>query len=135
MAEPTPALQVMKAQFFQALAHPVRIRILEILVNGEASVQDLQKALSVDQPIVSQQLSRLRASGVVVNRKAGTTTYYTAADPLLRDLLAVARRILNRRLAGVQALLQELAGEPVARPGKRARSGMLAMKQGRRPPT
>ena len=107
-------LQTLKAQFFKALAHPIRIRILEILVNGEVRVQDLQKALALDQPIVSQQLARLRASGIVVSRKEGTTTVYGVADPEMADLLRVAKRILNRRLVSVRSLLRELASETAA---------------------
>ena len=64
-------LQAVKAQFFKALANPVRIRLLEKLVQRETKVQDLQKALNLEQPIVSQQLARLRASGIVVSRKRG----------------------------------------------------------------
>ena len=107
----SPELQGLKAQFFKALAHPVRIRILEILVKGEVRVQDLQKVLALDQPIVSQQLARLRSTGIVVSRKEGTTTFYGVADPEMGDLLRVAKRILNRRLVGVQSLLRELADE------------------------
>jgi DNA-binding transcriptional ArsR family regulator len=98
-----------KAEFFRALAHPIRIRLLEALVStSESSVQDLQRKLGIDQPIVSQQLSRLRASGIVVATKGGAATRYSVADPLLADLLAVAKQILNRRLVGVQSLLREL---------------------------
>ena len=107
----SPELQALKAQFFKTLAHPIRIRILEILVNGEARVQDMQKTLDLDQPIVSQQLAQLRATGIVFARKEGTTTFYGVADPEMADLLRVAKRILNRRLVGVQSLLRELAGE------------------------
>jgi len=111
----SPELQSLKAQFFKALAHPIRIRILEILVTEEASVQDLQRVLVLDQPIVSQQLARLRSAGVVVSRKEGTTTYYRVADPELTNLLRVAKRILNRRLVGVQSVLRELAHEQSGR--------------------
>ena len=107
----SPELQALKARFFKALAHPIRIRILEILVNGDVRVQDLQKTLALDQPIVSQQLARLRESGIVVSRKEGTTMVYGVADPELRELLRVARRILNRRLIGVRSLLRELASD------------------------
>ena len=54
-------LQAFKADFFRALAHPIRIRILETLGFGERSVQELQGALDLDQPVVSQQLAVLRA--------------------------------------------------------------------------
>ena len=108
MKTPSTELQTLKAEFFRALAHPVRIRLLEVLVVKPTSVQELQRTLALDQPIVSQQLARLRAHGIVVARKEGTTTRYSVADPLLKDLLYVARRILNRRLTGVRSMLREL---------------------------
>jgi DNA-binding transcriptional ArsR family regulator len=102
------SLQALKAEFFRALAHPVRIRLLEVLASGEQSVQALQQRLGMDQPLVSQQLARLRASGIVVARKEGTTVSYRLADPLLADLLKVAKTILDRRLVGAGDLLREL---------------------------
>jgi ArsR family transcriptional regulator len=102
----------LKAEFFRALGHPIRIRLLELLVTTpEVSVQDLQRALELEQPIVSQQLARLRASGIVAATRSGTATRYSVTDPRLADLLAVAKQILNRRLAGVQGLLRELDGD------------------------
>ena len=62
----------------------------------------------IGQPIVSQQLARLRASGIVIARNRGAATRYSVADPQLKDLLRVAKQILNRRLVGVQSLLREL---------------------------
>src|SRR5262249_11433618 len=116
MGIPSPQLQNLKAEFFRALAHPIRIRLLEVLVTrGETSVQDLQKALGMDQPIVSQQLARLRASGIVAARRQGTATRYAVTDPLLKNLLHVAKQILNRRLIGVRSLLRELEQDSAAR--------------------
>jgi ArsR family transcriptional regulator len=116
MKVPSPQLQTLKAEFFRALAHPVRIRLLEVLVaDGPTSVQELQRRLEIDQPIVSQQLARLRASGVVAAKRQGTITRYAVTDPLVEDLLRVAREILNRRLAGVQSLLRELGRDRTPR--------------------
>src|SRR5665213_575008 len=101
MSGPSKALQTMKAEFFGALAHPMRIRLLEVLSDkGEQSVQALHTRLAVDQPIVSQQLAKLRAHGVVVSRKEGTTVFYALANPRIAELLKVAKEILNRRLSG-----------------------------------
>jgi DNA-binding transcriptional ArsR family regulator len=106
---PSGQLQELKAEFFRALAHPIRIRLLEVLTSTpDRSVQDLQRTLGIDQPIVSQQLARLRASGIVVAKKSGVTTRYSVSDPMLKDLLRIAKQILNRRLVGVQSLLREL---------------------------
>jgi DNA-binding transcriptional ArsR family regulator len=105
------ALQLFKAEFFKALAHPVRIRILELLLARERTVHELQAELSLDQPIVSQQLAVLRAKNIVEARKEGTTVRYAVRDPHLRELLAVARRIFNGHLIGTQGMLRELRRE------------------------
>ena len=104
-------LQMFKAQFFRALAHPTRIRILEILVRGGRTVQELQEALALDQPIVSQQLAVLRNQGVVSARKEGVSVRYALRDPLVGDLLEVARRIFDNRLGTSTGLLRELRRE------------------------
>jgi DNA-binding transcriptional ArsR family regulator len=111
-------LQTFKARFFRALAHPTRIRLLEVLVRGGRTVQELQAALTLDQPLVSQQLAVLRNQGIVVARKEGLAVRYTVRDPLVGELLAVARRIFNNQLAGTRGLLRELRRE---RRGRRER--------------
>ena len=110
----TPAaLQAFKADFFRALAHPIRIRILETLGEGERSVQELQSALRLDQPVVSQQLAVLRAKNIVASRKVGSTVRYALSDPLITKLLSVAREIFNNHLVD----LQTMAGDDVAAAG------------------
>ncbi len=105
------SLQAFKADFFRALAHPIRIRILEALGTGELSVQELQQALKLEQPIVSQQLAILRNKNIVTPRKVGTTVQYALSDPLLTKLLAVARAIFNNHLIDTQTMLRELQRE------------------------
>jgi DNA-binding transcriptional ArsR family regulator len=108
-------LQVFKAAFFKALAHPVRIGILEVLVRGEKNVQELQDTLGLEQPVVSQQLAVLRTSNIVVGQKEGVSVRYGVRDPLVADLLDVARQIFNNQLTGTQNLLRELRQEHRAR--------------------
>src|ERR1700680_3244180 len=105
------SLQIFKAEFFRALAHPIRIRILDVLGTGAHSVQELQQALDLEQPIVSQQLAILRAKNIVVPRKVGTTVRYALNDPRVTRLLAVAREIFNNRLVDTQSMLKELQRE------------------------
>jgi DNA-binding transcriptional ArsR family regulator len=107
----TRQLQTFKAQFFRALAHPVRIKILEILVHGERTVQELQDALGLEQPIVSQQLAVLRNQNIVTGQKDGLSVRYALRDPLLEELLDVARRIFNNHLVNTQGMLRELQKE------------------------
>ncbi|HXW08191.1 MAG TPA: metalloregulator ArsR/SmtB family transcription factor [Vicinamibacterales bacterium] len=104
-------LQVFKAQFFRALAHPTRIRLLEILVRGGRTVQELQEKLGLDQPVVSQQLAVLRHQGVVSAQKEGVSVRYALRDPLVGALLDVARRIFDNRLGTSTGLLRELRRE------------------------
>jgi len=104
-------LQAFKAEFFKALAHPIRIRILEILVHGERSVHELQEALGLDQPTVSQHLAVLRAKNIVETRKEGAGVRYTVRDASVKDLLEVARRIFDNHLIGTQTMLRELRRE------------------------
>jgi DNA-binding transcriptional ArsR family regulator len=104
-------LQVFKARFFRALAHPTRIRILERLRRREHTVRELQGVLDLDQPIVSQQLAVLRHQDIVTTRKQGLSVRYGLRDRLVGDLLDVARRIFNNRLDQRRGLLRELRRE------------------------
>jgi DNA-binding transcriptional ArsR family regulator len=104
-------LQVFKAGFFRALAHPVRIRILELLVEDNRSVQELQEALGLEQPVVSQHLAVLRSSQIVSGRKEGVSVRYAVRDPLVGTLLDAARQIFNNHLAGTRELLRQLKRE------------------------
>lgn len=113
-------LQHFKAEFFKALAHPVRIRLLEVLRRGERSVQELQAALRLDQSTVSQQLAILRARQIVTGRKEGTTVRYTVRDARVGKLLDVARAIFNAQLTGSQTMLRALRRERLRPPRRGA---------------
>ena len=104
-------LPEVKAELFRALAHPTRIRILERLVDGERTVQNIQEALTLEQPIVSQHLAALRAKNVVTVRREGTLAYYALRSPLVADLLRVARELLNHQLSESRSMLRELQRE------------------------
>ena len=104
-------LQTFKAAFFKALAHPVRIRILELLVQEEMNVQQLQEVIGVEQPVVSQQLAVLRNNNIVASRKEGVTVRYSVRDPLIAQLLETARQIFNNHLVSTQGLLRQLQRE------------------------
>ena len=104
-------LQMFKAQFFRALAHPTRIRMLEILVRGGRTVQELQEELALDQPLVSQQLAVLRNQGIVSAQKEGLSVRYAVRDRLVGALLDVARRIFDNRLGNSTGLLRQLRRE------------------------
>ena len=88
-----------------ALGHPVRLRMLELLRNGEQSVSELQAELEIEASSVSQQLAVLRAKNIVEARRAGTSVYYSVRDPQVAQLLDVARDIFNNHLIDLQSML------------------------------
>jgi ArsR family transcriptional regulator len=103
-----PVYQI-KAEFFRVLGHPVRVRILELLRDGERTVGDLQLQLQMDSSGTSQHLGALRKQGILDSRREGTSVYYSVRDPRIFQLLEVARQILNTSLSESQAVLGELA--------------------------
>lgn len=106
-----PVYQV-KAELFRILGHPVRVRILELLRDGERTVGDLQRELGLDSSGTSQHLGVLRRHGVLDSRRESTNVYYRIRDPRTFDLLEVAREILSANLAESRALLDELDRAP-----------------------
>jgi ArsR family transcriptional regulator len=97
-----------KAELFRALAHPARIRALEVLAEGERSVGELQPLVGIELSHLSQQLSVLRRAGLVVSRKDGTSVFYAVRDPVVVELLRVARQLLINSLAETTDLLSDL---------------------------
>ncbi len=104
---PPPTLQQFKAQLFRALAHEVRVRVLEEIREGERSVGDLQEALGVSGSNMSQHLAVLRGEGIVVARREGTNVLYSVADDQFFRLLDDARSIFEQRISAGVALLRE----------------------------
>ena len=97
-----------KAEFFKALAHPIRIRILDELRDGELTVSEIRDHLDIELPNVSQQLAVLKAQQLVVARKQGNNIYYACVDPTVFKLLDVAKKIFSNRLADLQETLNQL---------------------------
>jgi ArsR family transcriptional regulator len=97
-----------KAEFFKALAHPARIRVLELLSEREHSVSEMLPEVGIEAAHLSQQLSVLRKMNLVVTRKEGSIVFYSLVSPQVADLLAVARRILTEVLASQVGLLDDL---------------------------
>jgi DNA-binding transcriptional ArsR family regulator len=110
---------VLKAQLFRVLGHPVRLRILELLLEGERTVGDLQAALRLDSSGTSQHLAALRQQGVLGSRRAGTSVYYRIRDPRVSQLMAVAKQILTSALSDSHTLLIGLADELPTRTRRR----------------
>jgi len=105
-----PIYQV-KAEFFKTLSHPARIRVLEVLREGERPVSELIPAVGIEASHLSQQLGIMRRANLVQARKEGTTVIYSVGNPMIFELLEVAKRIITSSLAETQELLDELRSE------------------------
>jgi len=98
-----------KADLFKALGHPGRVRILELLAEGERSIGELATGTGMELSHLSQQVTVLRRAGVVDSRRVKNTVVCSLRDPQTAELLAVARRMLRRTLRDDQELLAALS--------------------------
>jgi ArsR family transcriptional regulator len=97
-----------KAEFFKALAHPARIRVLELLSERDHAVSEMLPEVGIEAAHLSQQLALLRKMKLVVTRREGSTVIYSLVSPQVAELLTVARRILTEVLATQVGLLDDL---------------------------
>ena len=97
-----------KADLFKALAHPGRVRVLELLTEGDRTIGELADGTGMELSHLSQQVTVLRRAGVVDSRRVRNTVVCSLRDPQTAELLAVARRMLTRTLRDDQALLAAL---------------------------
>ncbi len=102
------SLRRFKADIFQALAHPTRIAIIELLGEREVSAGDLMAKLGIEQANVSQHLTVLRAKRLVANRKEGNQVFYSVRDPIINKVLALMRRYFQKHLKESLDLLEEI---------------------------
>ncbi len=79
------------AEMIRVLGHPVRLRIVECLEDGERTVSELQESLASTQAAVSQQLARMRSAGIVRGRRDGVNVWYSIADERVVQMLDCLR--------------------------------------------
>lgn len=107
-------LHQLKGDFFKALGHPARVRVLELLAHGERSVSGLIPDVGLEASHLSQQLGVLRRAGVVRARKQGNEVIYSLASPVVAELMDVARTVLTDILSGQAELLEDLSADQAA---------------------
>ncbi|CAN5455293.1 metalloregulator ArsR/SmtB family transcription factor [soil metagenome] len=105
-SDPQRPLYEIKANLFKGLAHPLRIRALEILSAGdEVSVTELLDHMGIEASHLSQHLAVLRRYGLVVSQRRGSVVFYRLAHPQVGELLRVARALLAEVLSSSQEQL------------------------------
>lgn len=102
------ALRQFKADFFQALAHPTRIAIVESLRDGELSAGALIERLGIEQANASQHLAVMRAKNILVNRRVGNQVFYSVRDPLIIEVLDIMRRYFHAHVSEALATLKAI---------------------------
>jgi len=105
------ALRQFKADIFQALAHPTRIAIVEILRQGEVPAGTIFAGLDVEQANASQHLAVLRAKRIVINRKVGNQVFYSLRSHRLVEVLDAMRLYFQEHLSEAMAMLEEIKQE------------------------
>lgn len=112
-------LSSFKAEFFKALAHPLRISILDALREGELTVNEISQRFDVEPANASQQLAVLRNKNIVIARKEGASVYYSVSDRTIFKLLDIAKDIFNNHLVGVRSLLEEMSMQAPVKASRR----------------
>ena len=92
------ALQLVAARF-KVLSDPMRLRILQLLEDGETGVSALAEAVESTQPNVSKHLKTMQDAGLLARRQEGNTVYYSIADPTIFDLCDLVCSSLQERFA------------------------------------
>ncbi len=105
-------LYVAKAELFRALGHPTRIRILELLVEGERPVSELMSEIGVEASSLSQHLAVVRHTGLATSTRQGNTVTYRVTGPEVAHFLAAARAVLAVTLGRSAETLAHLDGTP-----------------------
>ena len=108
-------LREYKASIFQALAHPTRVAILEVLRDGEISARAIQERLGMEQANLSQHLAVLRSRRIVAHRKEGNQVFYSLRNKVLIQVLDMMRRYFQTNLTEAVQMLSEIQAERPAR--------------------
>lgn len=101
-------LRQFKANIFQALGHPTRIAIIEVLRDGELAAGVIIERLGLEQANASQHLSILRLKHIVTSRKEGNQVFYSVRDPLLIEVLDIMRRYFQAHIEEAMSMLQQI---------------------------
>ena len=99
------------ARLGKALSSPARLEILELLAQGERSVDSLATEIDLSLANTSQHLQTLRQAALVDSRKEGLFVYYRLVDPDVSELSNVIRSVAERRLADLERLVREHFGD------------------------
>jgi len=106
----TEARYLREAQLLQALAHPVRLAIFDLLADGPRCACEIEPHINLDQSTISRHLSTLRRAGVLKARKEGVRVIYELRDPQVLELRRAVTEIISKQMRQELALLTRGTG-------------------------
>lgn len=96
------------AELFKTLGHPVRIKILHMLVDGEKCVCEMMEEIDIEQSNFSQHLGILKKQGLIDSRKDGQRVVYWISYPSVTQLVRAAEQTLSEQIGHSHSLLKFL---------------------------
>jgi len=100
----------LKANVLKALGQPTRLKILELLRNGERCVCEIFPAIKEEQSNVSRHLALMKSVGILASRKQGQMVHYRVRDPQVFKLLDSANALLKSHVDERKTLARQLSG-------------------------
>jgi len=107
----------MHAEVCKSMANPTRLKIMNLLRDGERSVEELKKRLGLPKANLSQHLSVLRQRRIVSTRRAGLNIYYKVANPKMIKACDILREVLFEQLQEGEKLVRGMANKKWSPPG------------------
>ena len=101
-------LYEMQAEICSALAHPVRLQILDLLSGGEKNSSQLLEVLEIPKANLSQHLSVLKDAGLIKPRREGLFQFFSVAIPQIKDACSLVKKVLNEKLTGQERMAGEV---------------------------
>ena len=100
-------LYKVKAQIIKALAHPLRLEIVDVLAKGERCVEDTARAVGAERANVSRHLMVLASADLLNSRKEGLNVYYSLKCPCIMNFFDCVERVLREQLEEKVKLLRK----------------------------
>lgn len=93
-----PKRHELQARIFQALGHPIRVHIVEVLGEGEVCVCEIARQVGAERSNVSRHLAVMLQAGVLHSRKDGLQVFYSLRTPCVLEFLGCATRVVSRKV-------------------------------------
>ncbi|MEK6691164.1 MAG: metalloregulator ArsR/SmtB family transcription factor [Nitrospirota bacterium] len=98
----------MHASVCNIFSNPKRLEIIDLLRNGEKSVNELSRLMDIPQTNLSQHLSLMRQKGILETRRDGVNIYYSITNPKVMKAFDIMREVLLEQLSRTEKMLKRI---------------------------